>query len=146
MRVILPIATLGYQCTTFSTFMSLNVSSSAYNAPVNSMMGTLFFAATGFVVANLSIERYMTFVRIKRENWKFWAILAFQTCLVMSCFGIICCRIAIVINSTSFAAKAANTMLASILGLFVILSDFIFNIAMSKTDWEESDFSEINDF
>ncbi len=134
MRVFSPIAALGYQCTRLSAFLSLTTSSSAYIAPVNLMMGTLFLAATGFLVANLSIERYMTFVRIKRDNWKFWAIVAFQTCLVIPCLGIIGCRIAFVINPTLFAANAANTIFASILGLFVILSDFIFNIAMSKTD------------
>jgi hypothetical protein len=141
MRVFLPIATLGFQCTTFSNFILLRVFSSSpsgNNTLINLMIGALFYSFIGFLMANLSIERYMTLLRIKRDNWKYWAIMGFQFVVIVSCAGTIGFRILTLINPASFAAKAGNSLFAAMGSLIVCFADMVCNIAMGKVVERES--------
>jgi hypothetical protein len=132
MRVLLPITALGFQCVDLANFISLRMASLEYNASVNVIIGSVFYSATCFLLANLSIERYISFLCVKRNNWKYRAIMAFQTVLVIACLGNVVLRVAHILTPTVFP-KIGYFTCAAMIALFGILSDLIFNIAMSKT-------------
>jgi hypothetical protein len=134
MRVLLPIAILGYQVKNFSNFISLRVStlSLGYSASVNVIFSTLFYCAIGWLVANLSIERYMTLLCIQRDNWKYWAIRVYRTVLLITGVGILGFTIATVINTASSDARAGDVLLSGIATFLVVLCELILTIAMGK--------------